>query len=207
MRRSRTGLGIFIFIIYTVIPTSFAMSGEGEDLQNLTGQVVPLVSTGPTSSSFMAGGELHSRGHLTSRSDIQYTVQVKNQTGDPIIGSSLILVIEQILEVGGTQDATSRLGIQGADGQTDKNKPFFQVPTGTTDDLAPYGVSDPIQIRIRNPDLLRLAPPTFSIYGVRRTKTKQIEDLREALIQKGILSPEEATDILGSPHPATPNLP
>lgn len=196
----RFGLGVFIFL---VLPISGAMSEEGEDLQNLSGQVIPLVSIGQLSS-FMAGGELFSSGNLTSRSDIQYTVQVKNQTGDPIIGSSLILVIEQILEVSGTRDATSRLDVQGYDGHTSENKPFFQVPTGSTDDLAPYGVSDPIQIRIRNPDLLRLAPPTFSIYGVRRTETKQIEDLREALIQKGILSPEEATDILGIPPTDNP---
>ncbi len=193
-------LGVFIFL---VLPISAAMSEEGEDLQNLSGQVIPLVSSGQ-SSSFMAGGELFSKGNLTSRSDIQYTVQVKNQTGDPIIGSSLILVIEQILEVSGTRDATSRLDIKGYDGHTSENKPFFQVPTGSTDDLAPYGVSGPIQIRIRNPDLLRLAPPTFSIYGVRRTETKQIEDLREALIQKGILSAEEATDILGIPPTENP---
>lgn len=196
----RTELGVFLVLI---LPISLALGGEKEDLQNLTGQVVPLVSSGQTSS-FMAGGELFSKGNLTSRSDIQYTVQVKNQTGDPIIGSSLILIIEQILEVAGTRDATSRLEIQGSDGQTAEGKPFFQVPTGSTDDLAPYGVSDPIQIRIRNPDLLRLTPPTFSIYGVRRTETKQIEDLREALIHKGILSPEEATDILGSPPPDNP---
>lgn len=196
----RFGLGVFIFLI---LPISLGFSKGGEDLQNLSGQVVPLVSPGQANS-FVAGGELFSRGNLTSRSDIQYTVQVKNQTGDPIIGASLILIIEQILEVSGTRDATSRLDIQGYDGYTSENKPFFQVPVGSTDDLAPYGVSDPIQIRIRNPDLLRLAPPTFSIYGVRRTETKQIEDLREALIQKGILSPEEATDILGTPPPANP---
>lgn len=194
------GLGIFIALL---LPCSLAYSSDGEDLQNLTGQVVPLVSSGQTSS-FMAGGELFSRGNLTSLSDIQYTVQVKNQTGDPIIGSSLILVIEQIMEVSGTRDASPQLDILDSDGQTDSDKPFFQVPTGSTDDLAPYGVSDPIQIRIRNPDLLRLAPPTFSIYGVRRTETKQIEDLREALIQKGILSADEATAILGSPPPDSP---
>lgn len=194
------GLGIFIALF---LPCSLAYSGDGEDLQNLTGQVVPLVSSGQ-SRSFVSGGELFSSGNLTSRSDIQYTVQVKNQTGDPIIGSSLILVIEQIMEVSGTRDASSQLDILDSDGQTDSGRPFFQVPTGSTDDLAPYGVSDPIKIRIRNPDLLRLAPPTFSIYGVRRTETKQIEDLREALIQKGILSAEEATDILGSPPPDSP---
>jgi len=197
------GLGLFIFWIF---PISLALGGEQEDLQNLTGQVVPLVSSDQTSG-FMGGGELFSNGNLTSRSDIQYTVQVKNQTGDPIIGSSLILVIEQILEASGTRDAMSRLTIQDSDGQTGEGKPFFKIPTGTTDDLAPYGVSDPIHIRIRNPDLLRLAPPTFSIYGVRRAVTKQIEDLREVLIKKGILSAEEATDILGSPPQGNPHQP
>lgn len=196
----RVGLGFCIFLI---LPIPLTLGAEDQDLQNLAGQVVPLVSSGQTSS-FMAGGELFSRGNLTSRSDIQYTVQVKNQTGDPIIGSSLILVIEQVLEVAGTRDATSQVDILGSDGKTDEDKPFFQVPTGTTDDLAPYGVSDPIQIRIRNPDLLRLAPPTFSVFGVRRTESKQIENLREALIEKGILSTDEATDILGSPPPGNP---
>ena len=152
----------------------------------------------------MDGGELFSQGSLTSRSDIQYTVRVKNQTGDPVIGSSLIVVIEQVMDIAKTRDVASRLEILDPDGQTDEGKPFFHLPTGTTEDLAPFGVSDPIQVHIRNPDLLRLSPPTFSIYGIRRTESKQIEDLREALIQKGILSPDEATDLLGAPPPDNP---
>ncbi len=199
MRQIMVGL----FILVLILPMSLALGVEEEDLQNLTGQVVPLV-TSDQANSFMAGGELFSGGKLSSISDIQYTVQVKNQTGDPIIGSSLILVIEQILEIDGIRDATSRLEILDSDGQTDDGKTFFQVPTGTTENLAPYGVSDPIQIRIKNPDFLRLMPPTFSIYGVRRTVSKQIENLRKALIQKGILSEDEATEILGSPPPNNP---
>lgn len=189
-------IGLFCLIL-GVLPIPIVLGSSDEDLQDLSGQVIPLVSSGQANS-FMAGGELNSRGSLTSRSDIQYTVRVKNQTGDPVIGSSLILVVEQILEEARTRDVSSRLEILGSDGITPEGKPYFQVPTGNSDDLAPYGVSEPIQVHIRNPDLLILAPPTLSIYGVRRTETKKIEDLRKVLIQKGILSPDEASEILGS---------
>ncbi len=185
-------------LILWILPISLAISDNGEDLQDLSGQVVPLVSSGQANS-FMDGGELFSQGSLTSRSDIQYTVRVKNQTGDPVIGSSLIIVIEQIMDVARTRDVASRLEILNPDGQTDEGKPFFHLPKGSTEDLAPFGISDPIHVRIRNPDLLRLAPPTFSIYGIRRTESKPLDDLREALIQKGILSPDEATELLGAP--------
>lgn len=191
------------FIILWILPTSFATSSGGEDRQDLSGQVIPLVSSGQNNS-FMAGGELFSKGSLTSLSDIQYTVRVKNQTSDPVIGSSLIVVIEQIMDVAKTRDVASRLEILHSDGQTDEGKPFFHLPTGKTEDLAPFGVSEPIQVHIRNPDLLRLAPPTFGIWGIRRTETKKIEKLRKALIQKGILSEDEATDLLGTPQTENP---
>jgi len=190
-------VSLFLLILW-ILPIPLAISDNGEDLQDLSGQVVPLVSSGQANS-FMDGGELFSQGSLTSRSDIQYTVRVKNQTGDPVIGSSLIIVIEQIMDVARTRDVASRLEILSPDGQTDEGKPFFHLPKGSTEDLAPFGISDPIHVRIRNPDLLRLAPPTFSIYGIRRTESKKLDDLREALIQKGILSPDEATELLGAP--------
>ncbi len=195
-------VSLFLFILW-VLPIPLGISGGGEDLQDLSGQVIPLVSSGQANS-FMNGGELFSQGSLTSRSDIQYTVRVKNQTGDPVIGSSLIVVIEQIMDVARTQDVASRLEILDPDGQTNEGKPFFHLPKGAAEDLAPFGISDPIHVHIRNPDLLRLSPPTFSIHGIRRTEPKQIEDLREALIQKGILSPDEATDLLGAPPPNKP---
>ena len=190
-------VSLFLLILW-ILPIPLAISDNGEDLQDLSGQVVPLVSS-DQANSFMGGGELFSQGSLTSRSDIQYTVRVKNQTGDPVIGSSLIIVIEQIMDVARTRDVASRLEILNPDGQTDEGKPFFHLPKGSTEDLAPFGISDPIHVRIRNPDLLRLAPPTFSIYGIRRTESKPLDDLREALIQKGILSPDEATELLGAP--------
>ncbi|MFB3146866.1 MAG: hypothetical protein ACE1ZO_07040 [Nitrospirales bacterium] len=190
-------VSLFLLILW-ILPIPLAISDNGEDLQDLSGQVVPLVSSGQANS-FMDGGELFSQGSLTSRSDIQYTVRVKNQTGDPVIGSSLIIVIEQIMDVARTRDVASRLEFLNPDGQTDEGKPFFHLPKGSTEDLAPFGISDPIHVRIRNPDLLRLAPPTFSIYGIRRTESKPLDDLREALIQKGILSPDEATELLGAP--------
>ena len=195
-------LGLLLLILW-ILPIPLAFSGSEEDRQDLSGQVIPLIASGQANS-FMDGGELFSQGSLTSRSDIQYTVRVKNQTGDPVIGSSLIVVIEQIMDVAGTRDVASRLEILDADGQTDEGKPFYHLPTGSTEDLAPFGVSEPIHVRIRNPDLLRLAPPTFGIWGIRRTESKQIEDLREALIQKGILSPDEATDLLGAPPADNP---
>jgi len=197
-----TKVGRFLLIV-CFLQVHVAFGNSEEDLQDLSGQVVPLISSGQAPS-FMAGGELFARGGLTSRSDIQYSVRVKNLTGDPVVGSSLILVIEQIMEEARTRDVTSRLEILGADGQTKEGKPYYHVPTGGAEDLSPYGVSKSIQVHIRNPDLLRLAPPTFSIFGIRRTESKKLEDLREVLIQKGLLSADEATDIFGSSPPDNP---
>ena len=196
---NRVGLCCFLWIL----PISLAMGGSDEDLQDLSGQVIPMVSS-LQGNALVAGGELFSKGNLSSRSDIQYSVQVKNQTGDPVIGSSLILVIEQVMDMDQTRDVTNRLEFLGADGHTEKGKSFFHVPTGTAQDLAPYGISEPILVHIRNPDLLALSPPTFSLFGIRRTENKRVEDLRKALIEKGILSPDEAAEILGTPSPDTP---
>ena len=154
-------VSLFLLILW-ILPIPLAISDNGEDLQDLSGQVVPLVSSGPAHF-FMDGGELFSQGSLTSRSDIHYTVRVKNQTGDPVIGSSLIIVIEKIMDVARTRDVASRLEILNPDGQTDEGKPFFHLPKGSTEDLAPFAITDPIHGRIRNPDLLRLPPRTFRL--------------------------------------------
>jgi len=107
-------------------------------------------------------------------------------------------VIDQIIEVARGRDVTNQLEVIGHDGYTEEGKPFFRIPPGSSTELAPFAESHPVLVQIRNPDLLRLSTPILRVRGVRVDAIKQIEELGRVLIQKGLLSPEEAADLLKS---------
>ena len=98
-----------------------------DELPDLTGGVIPLL-TYDSGGSFTGGGELFSGGSLSSRQDVRYRVQVKNQTGDPIDADSLIVVIYKIQEMAQLRDMTTSLDISGTDGNMEDGKPYFRVP-------------------------------------------------------------------------------
>jgi hypothetical protein len=162
-----------------------------DDLPDLTGGVVPIVKY-KTLDPF-TGTETDI---LTSVAEVAYEVRIKNLTGDPLIADSLILVVDNILEITG-KEISHRLGIPGSDGKTREGKPFFRVPH-TEKDFPPYGESEPVTIRVINPDFLRFFPPGVRVLGIRRSSDKAVKDLLEALVKKGVLSPEEAAMTLES---------
>jgi len=185
-------------ITATLLTLTINSPGGAEDqLADLTGGVIPIVSFGQTDS-FSTGGELFATGELTTRSDLRYSIRVKNQTSDPILASSLIIVIDQIIEVARGRDVTNQLEVIGHDGYTEKGKPFFRIPLGDSKELPPFSESHPVFVQIRNPDLLRLSTPTLRVRGERVDPSRKIEELGRVLIQKGLLSPEEAVDLLKS---------
>jgi hypothetical protein len=86
---------------------------------------------------------------------------------------------------------------------TGDGKPFFRIPS-TAIELPPYGESEPVTIRVTNPDFLRFFPPGVRVRGIRRSSEKAVKDLLEGLVQKGLLSPEEAIRALESPSSSSP---
>ena len=166
-----------------------------DDLPDLTGGAVPVVQYKHLDP--FSGADL-----LTSVSEVEYVVRVKNQTGDPLIANSLILVVDTLREISG-KEISNRVRIEGSDGMTGDGKPFFRVPS-TGKELPPYGESEPVTIRVTNPDYLRFYPPDVRVRGIRRSSDKAVRDLLESLVQKGVMSPEEARRALESPPSGSP---
>ena len=79
---------------------SVAMSGTVvfanptvDDLPDLTEGVIPVVQ-------YKNSDALSGTG-LTSVSEVEFLVKVKNQTGDPVVADSLILVVDMVKEITG----------------------------------------------------------------------------------------------------------
>lgn len=153
------------------------------------------------------------KGRDNFNSEYSYDVSVKNLSSDPLVGESLVIVLDRITNIGGdelssgtSESNLSRMEILGQDGVTDDGKPYFRIPRGAGPDLPPYTESSPATVRIRNKDYLILFTPFFRVYGLKRTppppKPKErvspssssktpADKLIQMLIQKGVLSEEE----------------
>ncbi len=166
-----------------------------DDLPDLTGGVVPVVQ-------YKSSDPLSGTG-LTSVSEVEYLVKVKNQTGDPLVADSLILVVDEVREISG-KDISDRVKIEGYDGITKDGKPFFRIPSSEKE-LAPYSESETVTIRISNRDYLRFFPPRIRVRGLRRSPGEAVKGLLESLVQKGILAPEEAARALEATSPLPDN--
>lgn len=188
-----------------ILPSVILLTGVGgasssvDELPDITGAVIPVVSYDPKSAT-TSGGELNSGGRLSQRGDFQLVVRVRNQSGDPIEADSLILVVQKLQSMSLLRDYTDssagssfygRVDILGADGQTEDGKPYFHVPLGGNSELEPYGESEPILIEIRNPDLIRLYPPVFRVRGVRRTATQDFQDALQDSLGDEVRPPPE----------------
>ena len=164
----------FLFtLIILFVPANLLADVPRNDLQDLTGGVIPILSydTGEE-----GGGQLFSGGHLSSRGHVFYSVRVKNQSGDPIQSDSLIVVVQKIQEMARLRDVTLDLDLPEADGQTEEGYPYFHVPMGDRPNLEPYGESQPFRLEIENPNLLRLYPPVLRVHGIRLTPTQSYQD-------------------------------
>lgn len=165
-----------------------------DELPDLTGGAVPVVQ--------YKGRDPFSGRELTSVSQIEYEVKIKNQTGDPLVAESLILVIDSLREITG-KDISTRVEIEGYDGLMANGKPFFRIP-GKNKELPPFGESESITIRVNNPDYLRFYPPDIRVKGLRRSPNAAVKELVESLMKKGVLHPEEAAKTLKSAEGGTP---
>ena len=184
---------IVTFFLYQVSVDVNAQANE--DRVNLTSVVTPLIVESKPSG-FMSGGELFSDRRLTTRGEVHYSIRVRNQTDDPIDANSLIIVVDNIIGLAQARNAMNDVEVVGYDGRTKDGKPFFRVPADPISELAPHQESNAVEVLIRNPNLLRLATPTFQVWGIQKTEDKKIEELGQVLIKKGILTPEEAAQLL-----------
>lgn len=182
----------------TVFP-SHILAGVLDQLSDLTDKTARAVIT--------------LRGRDNFNSEYLYDVSVKNLSSDPLVGESLVIVLDTITNIGGDdrtsgtgESILSRMEILGQDGETDEGKPYFRISRGPGPDLPPYSESSPASVRIRNKDYLIVFTPVFKVYGLKRTpappKPKEpvspgppaqtpADRLIQMLIQKGVLSEEE----------------
>lgn len=172
-----------------------------EQLTDLTGRANPVVT-------------LKARDNFSN--EFRYDVSVKNETADPLVGDSLVLVLDKITNLAGEdfeplthEPILKRMEVLGQDGETPDGKPYFRVPVDQGPDLPPYSESRPVLVRLRNRDYFIVFTPWFRVLGQRRPPPppKSIESptpppsinqanqalnrLIQLLIKKGLLTEEE----------------
>ena len=115
------------------------------------------------------------KGRDNFTSEYRYDVSVRNQTADPLIADSLIIVLDKITNLAGedrealkSETLLSRFDVLGQEGETDEGKPFFRIPAGPAPDLLPHTDSPPASVRLRNRDYLAVFTPSFRIFGQKR---------------------------------------
>lgn len=171
-----------------------------EPLTDLTGKAAAFVT-------------LRSRDNFSS--EYRYDVTVRNNSADPFIADSLILVLDRITNIAGddhtnltNESLLSRMEVLGQDGYTEDGKPFFRIPPGATPDLPPHSESLPATVRLRNLDYVVVFTPSFRVMGQKREPPKPkssaaaaaaavapqkatTDKLIQLLIKKGLITPEE----------------
>jgi hypothetical protein len=205
--RMTTRSAIFIALVsrlFLAEPVTVS-AGSFDQLTDFTGRVSPIVTL---------------KGRDTFTSEYRYDVSVRNLTPDPIIGDSLVIVLDKITNLAG-QDREGltgellldRFDILDAEGQTDDGKPYFRIPAGTALDLAPQTDSPSVSIRLRNKDYVAVFTPSFRVLGKKRPPPEPkrtespappaqaqaptqpgpapLDKLIQLLIKKGVLTEEE----------------
>lgn len=156
-------------------PWFAAFGSEGP--ADLTGKVVPLVT-------------------LTSRDnadgELRYEVRLKNLTDRTYHADSLLLVLDQLTNLARqTRDPLSGapllelVEIFGQDGATPDGKPYFHVPLEGQDEFAPYAMSPPVIVRLRNPSFITGLSPSFHVVGTVKKEEEGIQQTGGARAPRG----------------------
>ena len=179
---------IGLLLIGTALPAALTCAAVPIDqLEDLTAAVIPIVT-------------LRERDNFAN--EFRYEVTVENRTSHPVKTDGLIVVVDQIIDLAG-KNATNRIEVLGADGQTPDGKPYFKV-TAAGAQLAPYTESEPTTVRLRNPYYTILFTPSFRVLGRQINpprppapvspvggRTDEINRLAEILIENGVITREE----------------
>lgn len=123
-----------------------------------------------------------------------YSVKVLNQTGDPIVAGTLVLVLVEVLDPA-RKDILGRLEVLNKDGDLG-GKPFFVIPMRGAAELPSYQESELINVRLREPNHASIFPPSFRVLGKRRKAAESLEVLIQQLKNKGVLTEAEAQKAL-----------
>jgi hypothetical protein len=192
--------GILLGLSWPMVFESTA--GPLDQLTDLTGRATVVVT-------------LKGRDNFTS--EYRYDISVRNQSPDPLIADSLVIILDKITNLAGEDrdplkgESFLRLfDVLGQDGETGDGKPFFHVPVGSNQDLLPQTESLPASIRIRNKDYLIVFTPSFRVFGQKRVPPEprhaeiapstpapippsrnSVDKLIQLLIKKGVLTEEE----------------
>jgi hypothetical protein len=139
--------------------------------------------------------------------EFSYQVSIKNMSAEPFTVQSLILVLDKVVDVEG-KDSLDRVEFGhvepvGHDGETPDGKPYFKVPVGQNHELPPYTESQRITVRIRNPNYTIVIRPVFRVLGLTYTAAS-VGDLIDLLIRKGVLTEEDALELLGTRQKSAP---
>jgi len=130
-----------------------------------------------------------------------YDVRVKNQSVDPLLADSLIVVLDQITDLAG-KDANGRIEAVGQDGEMADGRPYFRIPRAKSREPAPYSESESVPVRLRNPAYTVVFTPSFRVFGLlKKPPSDPIMDLIRLLIKKGVITEEEWEETMGGkPH-------
>ena len=160
-RRYSSGLRCALLAASTVFPP-YNFAGTLDQLPDLTDKAAQAVVT--------------LKGRDNFNSEYLFGVSVKNLSADPLVGESLVIVLDRITDISGDQWTSgtsesnlSRMEILGQEGETGDGKPYFRIPLGPESDLPPYTESSPATVRIRNKDYLIVFTPIFRVHGLKRT--------------------------------------
>ena len=199
--RIRIGALILLAVVPVIHPAK-SVAFPLDQLTDLTGKAQIIVTL---------------TGRDNFASEYRYDIVVRNQTADPLIADSLVVVLEKITNLAGeereplkNETILSQFEVLGQDGETDDGKPFFHVPVGTSADLLPQTESRAVSVRLRNKDYLSIFTPVFRVYGTRRPPPepkapsvqtqpgapqhqaeKQMDKLIQLLLKKGVITEEE----------------
>ena len=169
----------FFFCLVLLVASPQALAVDVDQLEDLTGGVVPVVTF---------------EGHDTFTNEYVYSVKVINQTGDPLVASTLFLVLSEVQDLSG-KDILGSLEVPNQDGNIG-GKPYFMIPAEGLSELPSYQESQPINVRLRSPDYVLFYPPLFQVRGIRRRGTRSFETLVQQLMSNGVLSEAEAQEAL-----------
>lgn len=159
------------------------------------------------------------KGRDNFNSEYRYDVSVKNLSADLLISDSLFILLDKVTNLGGesrenlnSDTILSRMDVLGQDGETQDGKPYFQIPAGSSPDLAPHAQTLPATVRLRNKDYMIVFTPSFRVFGLKRpppepkqpqaaavqpgatpgaTNRNSVEKLIQLLIKKGVVTEEE----------------
>ena len=194
----RLGIALTLALSYLTTPSDLLAAVPIEQLTDLAGKARAVVTL---------------KGRDNFANEFRYDVSIKNESSDPLVADSLVLVLDKITNLAGEdneplshESILKRMEVLGNDGETPDGKPYFRIPVDQNPDLAPYSQSQPVTVRLRNRDYFIVFTPSFRVLGLRRAPpppkpaeapapaanlNQPLNRLIQLLIKKGLLTEEE----------------